>query len=82
MNPNLGHGRHHNILLHPHTNYSFRKGGASSIASKVGLAILKIMGRWRSDAYQYTPFRAVIGRFVRFGRLKRVCTMCPYRTKS
>ena len=38
---------------HPHTNYSFRKGGASSIAWKVPLTVLKAMGRWKSDAYQY-----------------------------
>ena len=43
-----------NTSKNPHTNYSFRKGGASSIASVVSLATLKAMGRWKSDAYQYT----------------------------
>ena len=45
----------YNNRKYPYTNYSFRKGGATSIATKVGLATLKTLGRWKSDAYKYTP---------------------------
>ena len=35
------------------TNYSFRKGGATSLGSRVPVALLQAAGRWRSDSYKY-----------------------------
>ena len=36
-----------------YTNYSFRKGGATSLGSRVPVALLQAAGRWTSDSYKY-----------------------------